>query len=85
MCRCAAQSLDEHTAGGCNGGTAEHLYKRASDDVQDLEEAEALAKRNAGLVHAITYQEATAGIFQPPPPDEQATSDLAGTLCYHGG
>jgi hypothetical protein len=29
-------------------------------------------------VHAITYQEAIAGIFSPPPPDEEATSDLAG-------
>ncbi len=46
--------------------------------MQELEEAEAQAKRNAGLVHAMTYQEAIAGIFQPPPPDEHATSDLAG-------
>ncbi|KAK9915918.1 hypothetical protein WJX75_005971 [Coccomyxa subellipsoidea] len=46
--------------------------------VKELEEAEAQAKRNASLVHAITYQEAIAGIFKPAPPDEQATSDLAG-------
>ena len=45
---------------------------------QDMEEAEALAQRNAGLVHAITYQEALAGVFEPPPPDEKATSDAAG-------
>ena len=43
-----------------------------------MEEAEALAQRNAGLVHAITYQEALAGVFEPPPPDEKATSDAAG-------
>jgi hypothetical protein len=45
---------------------------------QEMEEAEALAQRNAGLVHAITYQEALAGVFEPPPPDEKATSDAAG-------
>ncbi|BDA44398.1 SPX domain-containing membrane protein At4g11810 [Coccomyxa sp. Obi] len=48
--------------------------------VKELEDAEAQAKRNAGLVHAITYQEAIAGIFQPPPPDEHCTSDLAGLV-----
>lgn len=46
--------------------------------VQELEDAEAQANRNAGLVHAITYQEAIAGIFSPPPSDEQATSNLSG-------
>lgn len=50
--------------------------------MQELEDAEVQAKRNAGLVHAITYQEAIAGIFQPPPADEHATSDLAGA-CSH--
>jgi hypothetical protein len=45
---------------------------------QELDTAEQLARRNASLVHAITYQEAIAGIFSPPPPDEEATSDLAG-------
>ena len=29
--------------------------------------AEAEAARNSRLVHAITYQEAIAGIFKPPP------------------
>ena len=97
--------------------------------MQEMEEAEALAQRNANLVHAITYQvpplpasghasarlstcmhhancgrmgcgkrvniaaqrarcpfsfpslpvqEAIAGIYEPPPPDEKATSDPAG-------
>ena len=37
-----------------------------------MQEAEAEAARNARLVHAITYQEAIAGIFKPPPSEHRA-------------
>ncbi len=37
-----------------------------------MQEAEADAARNANLVHAITYQEAIAGIFKPPPSEHRA-------------
>ena len=37
-----------------------------------MQEAEADAARNANLVHAITYQEAIAGIFKPPPSQHRA-------------
>ena len=39
---------------------------------QRMQEAEADAARNANLVHAITYQEAIAGIFKPPPSEHRA-------------
>ena len=37
-----------------------------------MHEAEAEAARNANLVHAITYQEAIAGIFKAPPSEHRA-------------
>ena len=37
-----------------------------------MSEAERDAARNARLVHAITYQEAIAGIFKPPPAEHRA-------------
>ena len=40
--------------------------------LQRMSEAEAEAARNSRLVHAITYQEAIAGIFKPPPPEHRA-------------
>ncbi len=40
--------------------------------VQRMQEAEADAARNANLVHAITYQEAIAGIFKPAPLEHRA-------------
>ena len=37
-----------------------------------MSEAERDAARNARLVHAVTYQEAIAGIFKPPPAEHRA-------------
>lgn len=44
--------------------------------LQRMGEAEAEAARNSNLVHAVTYQEALAGIFKPPPSEHRA--DFAG-------
>ena len=58
--------------------------------LQRMSEAEAEAARNSRLVHAITYQEAIAGIFKPPPPEHRANfmglflnCVVAGPLLLH--
>jgi len=56
--------------GQCHLSSQQFLTKL--DVVQRMQEAEAEAARNARLVHAITYQEAIAGIFKPPPSEHRA-------------
>ena len=40
--------------------------------------AQSLARRNAQLIHALTWAEAQAGIFSPAPADEHAVATTEG-------
>ena len=49
-------------------------------DVEALRLATEEADRNAALVHPIPWVERAAGMFEPPPPEEYATANLAGLI-----
>ena len=47
-----------------------------------MEEARAVAQRNAALVATLTSADKLAGIFECPPPDAEAASTFAGLLLH---
>ena len=86
----------EHLEPSANAQTSQVSSAKAlAEDIRNLSlqrmsEAEAEAARNSRLVHAITYQEALAGIFKPPPPEHLANfmglflnCVVAGQLLLH--
>ena len=58
----------------------DRLLSMLDRDVQALQNATEEADRNSALVHPIPWFERAAGMFEPAPPEEYATANLAGLI-----